>query len=365
MIRETLTALLNGSRYASAVMPWGKPAPIILPTEPGELARLVDAHICGAPADVTYAPRGRQPEPVRVDPFVLAGFCPAADGCCRFVAIDLDASDHGGGGLSDPAHALRCIAERAAAAGLLEALLVARSRRGAGRHCWLLLPEPTPLVDAVIGAAALIAMAFRIAAQDVAEADGAHAFRSAAGGIAEPGQPGAVEIIPRSSARPALGWSLTLPGAGAFAPRGGGIIIDPFSGEPTELDRVPRCRPERWARFIEEAREELARRDARRHAQKSATMPAIERNAPRTPDRSAAPKLDARTTEFLAGRVEQGRRNVAAFAAACNLLGTGTHVDATERMVLQGATLCALPAHEARAAVASAVGCLRRRGKLT
>ena len=42
-------------------------------------------------------------------------------------------------------------------------------RGGRGRHVFLLLPELVALADAVIGVAALVAAAFKVAARDVAE----------------------------------------------------------------------------------------------------------------------------------------------------------------------------------------------------
>jgi hypothetical protein len=216
--RETLLALLDGADFANAMLPWGSPGPVRLPDTASERAALANAHLAGGPADVLYSPMDHDPERGHVDALALAALCPAADGLCRWLACDLDAADgHGAGGLADPAHAARCIAERADNAGLGGGLLIARSRGGAGRHVWLLLPEPTPLADAMLGLAVLVAQAFRVAVADVGDYGGAQAFRRPDGQAVQPGQAGAVELIPRGAARPSRGWALALPAAGAYA----------------------------------------------------------------------------------------------------------------------------------------------------
>ncbi|MFH0983389.1 MAG: hypothetical protein V2A79_17870 [Planctomycetota bacterium] len=360
-LAAVLLAMLDGCDLAGALMPWGKPGPIRLPIDPDERAALVDAHLCGAPADVVYSPAERAPESVRVDALALAALCPATDGGCRWLAIDLDAADgHGAGGLADPLHATRCFAERADAAGLLGGLLTARSRGGRGVHVFVFTPEPVPLADAVLAAAALAAAAFCSADADVR--DGApHAFRQGDGGIARPGQPGAVELVPRSTAKPPQGWGLALPAAGAFTAQGGGIIIDAFDGAPVTPDAPPRCGPAAWRRFIDEARARIPRQ-----------VPvgrATGRAKARTPRGGAdgrspmdSPAIRPETRAFLAGQVAPGGRNVAAFAASCNLLGCGVPEGEAKRLVLAGAAVCGLGEREARTAFASAVGSLQRKG---
>lgn len=360
MIRATLLAMLDGATVANCAMPWGKPGPIRLPDDPDARAALVDAHARGGPAEVLYCPRERASERVRVEAVALAAFCPAADGRCRWLGIDLDAADgHGSSGLADPAHAARCIAERADAAGLLSGLLVAHSRGGRGRHVFTFPPEPIPLADAVVAVAALTAMAFKVAAVDVADCGAPHAFRRADDRLASPGQSGAVELIPRGPARPALGWPLALPAAGAFAPRGGGIIIDPFTDKPTEVTTVPRCDAARWSRFMVDARFMLPRQSPG----KAISRPAGTRRGGRGYIDTAPRAVDARTREFLNGRAAEGTRNAACFAAACNLLGVGYSDHDAERLLLAGAAACGLSEREARTCLASAVGALRRRGR--
>ena len=360
-LAAVLLALLDGSDFAGALMPWGKPGPIRLPADPDERAALVDAHLRGGPADVAYSPVGRAPETVRVDALALAGFCPAADGGCRWAGIDLDAADgHGAGGLADPLHAARCFAERADAAGLLGGLLAARSRGGRGVHVFVFPPEPVALADAVFAAAALTAAAFKVADSDAA--DGApHAARRADGAIAKPGQAGAVELVPRSTVQPPRGWSLALPAAGAFIERGGGGIIDPFTGQPATLADVPRCDPAAWRAFIVEARARLPRRMPPEHAVRSAKA-----RTPRggTDGRSPleSPAIRPETRAFMAGQVAPGGRNVAAFAASCNLIGSGVPEREAEWIILAGAAACGLSEREARTAFSSAVGSLRRKG---
>jgi hypothetical protein len=259
--------MLDGSSRANAVMPWGKPGPIRLPDDPDERARLVHAHLEGAPADVLYSPRGRPVERLHIRQLVLAAFCPDAGGAVHWLGFDLDGPDHGDSGLADPPHAARCIAERAEAAGLLSGLLVARSPGGRGRHVFVIVPAPLSLADAVIGVAALLADAFKLAAADVADNGAPHAFRRADGSIARPGDAGAVELIPRSARKPERGWSLTLPTLDC--------IVDPFGGQPTRLTSAPRCNAEGWRSFVCEAR---ARLDAFRTEQKASSQPTAQRN---------------------------------------------------------------------------------------
>jgi hypothetical protein len=358
MIRDTLLTMLEGASFANAVMPWGKPGPIQLPDDPHERGRLVDAHLGGEPADVLYSPRERLPQRVHVRRLALAAFCPATDGRCRWLGVDLDAADHGPRGLADPVHAARCLAERADMAGLLSGLLIARSRGERGRHVLLILPAPVSLADAVIGVAALVADAFRVAAADRADHGTLHAFRTADGRTARPGEPGAIELIPRGSQKPEFGWPLALPAAGAFVERDGGVIVDPFADTPWTLVDAPRCDARCWSRFVAEARARLAHRSRA----EAISRPAERRN----PSRGTADPLeraDSRTRAFLDGRASEGMRNTACFAAACNLIGVGATTAETERLVLAGAAACGLPQREARTALASAIGIMRRKGR--
>lgn len=352
-----LLALLEGVSSANALRRNGKPCAIRLPDDRNARTSLVEAHLHGASATLEFHADGRHPWRERVDAVVLAALCPGEDGSCRWLGFDLDGADHGDRGLADPVHATRTIAERADAAGLLSGLLVARSRRGLGRHLFLILPEPVALRDGVIGIAALVAAAFRIAASDVTDCDAPHAFRCVNGAVARPGDSGAVELIPRSTNRPPHGWALALPGAGAFAPHGGGVIIDPFDDRPIQLDRVPRCDPESWRRFIDESQSALSRRGAAAppHITKRPAAAAV---SPRRP----VDRLDARTRAFIEGCASEGTRNMSAFAAAANLLGCGFDKREAERLILGGAAACDLPEREARAAFASAVNALTRKG---
>jgi hypothetical protein len=141
--------------------------------------------------------------------------------------------------------------------------------------------------------------------------------------------------------------------------KGGGIIVDPFNGQPAELRAVPRCDAGAWRRLVTEARSELARKTPRKPVSRHA--------GPRKPiggyGRTALERIDARTRVFLDGRTPQGTRNVAAFAASCNLLGAGVGEAEAERLILAGAVGCGLPEREARTAFASAVGAMRQRAR--
>ncbi len=129
-----LLALLDGATFANAMRRNGKPCRIRLPDDPESRTAIVDAHLRGAPSTLTFHANGYTPWREQVDVVALAAFCPAADGRCPWVGIDLDAADHGATGLVDPMYAARAIAERAANAGLMTGLLIARSRRGAGER---------------------------------------------------------------------------------------------------------------------------------------------------------------------------------------------------------------------------------------
>lgn len=335
----TCLKLLEGSSRASALMPWDKPGPIRLPDDPGERAQLVRAHLRGEPVTVTYCPEGKPPSEIDLPELRLFALNPGNDGLCRWLGIDLDAADgHGAAGLADPAHAQRTLAERADALGLLPALLCAPSRSGKGRHLFILLPEPVSLADACLGVAAWVAAAFHVATADL-EWGSLHAFRTANGSVARPGQPGAVELTPRGGERPRLGWSLSLPR----------MFIDPF--EWREADSVNPCLSvESWQRFIMFARADMARR----------ISPGRRRIWP-VARSTVDPVLRAHpeTRELLNGRVAQGGRNGATYRAMCNLLGLGVDPSEAARLVREGAVACGLSPREAESAVKSA---LRRKG---
>lgn len=349
----TLLALLDGATFANAIRRDGKPCRICLPGDLGSRESLVIAHLQGAPATLTFCAEGHPSWRGHVDTVALAGFCPAADGWCRWAAIDLDAADHGETGLADPMHATRAIAEAAANAGLHYGLLAARSRHGRGRHIFLMLPVPLSLHDAVIGVAALAAAAFKIAASDVTKYDAPHAFRRANGTIAQLGDSGAVELFPRATSKPAFGWALVLPASGAFTACGGGVIVDAFTDQPVELELVPRCDEFAWSLLIKEAKVALGNRMApptkmNRRSAGSTQFP-IER-------------IDERTQAFLDGRASEGARNNSAFAASTNLLGCGVEEGEAERLIMAGAAACGLPERESRAAFKSAVRTMQRKG---
>ena len=354
-----LLALLGGGTSANATRRNGRPCRVRLPDDPESRIALAVDHLRGAPATLTFHAQGSESWQESVEAGALAALCPGDDGRCRWVGVDLDAADHGEGGLADPVHATRVIAERAANAGLMSGTVVARSRRGRGRHVFLLLPEPVELTDAVIGVAALAAAAFKVAARDSAACETPHAFRCANGEIARPGNAGAVELVPRSTMKPRFGWPLALPGAGAFAARGGGVTVDPFTDHPLHLERVPQCDRRAWRCLVTEARATL-----------SARAPASE---PR-PRMGAAPywdgprhsidHIDARTQAFLDGRVSEGARNASAFAASANLLGCGIDEREAEQLILAGAAACGLSQREADTTFQSAVRTLsRKRGQ--
>lgn len=356
-LMELLLVLLNGSHFATAIRRSEKPCRIVLPPDPHAVMALVDAHLCGRPATLTFIAEGYPPRLERVDQVVLAAYCPGTDGLVRWLAIDLDAADHGATGLADPAHAARCIAERADAAGLSSGLLVARSRRALGRHVFFFPPGPVDLETAVIGAAGLAAAAFNIAVLDAAQCAVPHAFLCANGAIARLGDAGSVELVPRSTSRPPHGWSMTLPCAGAFAAHGGGVIVDPFEDKPTQLEGLPACDPQAWEVFTAEARAALARRTG------DSAHP--RRQPPRFPT-PALPieRIHPATREFIEGRVPEGARNQSAFAAAANLLGCGVDEREAERLIVAGAAACGLPKREARSAFASALKSVSRNVRL-
>jgi hypothetical protein len=339
-----LLALLDGATFANAIRNNGKPCRVRLPDDPDARGAFVRAHLQGAPSTLVFHADGHRPWTEHADKVALAAFCPAADGRCRWIGVDLDGTDHGAAGLADPVHGARTIAERATAAGLMSGLLVARSRHGQGRHVFLLLPGPIALTDAVLGVAALVAAAFKVAKADAEESGAPDAFLGAKGAVACPGDAGAVELLPRSTTKPQHGWGLMLPAAGTFAAHGGGVIVDPFDDEPLEHRCVPRCDGQAWRSFITESREAVDRIH-RRNSQCLHSDISPSRHRQRHP----------LTDEFLGGRTPKGRRNTAAFAAACTLLRTGLPLYEVNRQILQGARGCELPEHEAHSAVRSAL----------
>jgi hypothetical protein len=344
----TLRRLVAGCSKASALMPWGSFGPARLP-EGAALDSLLRAHILGLPADLEFAPLDKPSRTVRADACQLAALTPDDAGACHWLAVDLDAAGHGESGLLDCDAAGRAIAERCDALGIADGLLVARSRSGAGRHAWLLLDEPAPLADAALVIAYLASCAARVAGRDVDDYEAPHAFRSGSG-IAAPGQPGAFELLPRSSVKPRLGYPLVAPFSGAAAKRGGGIALDPFTGEPLTLDCVPCTRPGAFARVLAEARAELERRKPKARTQRR--VPA---------HRHGGRKLDARTEALLSGAIPQGERNRAVYYGVGDLLRAGRSEREAEAELLAAAERAGLQAHEARATIAS--GLRRARGR--
>lgn len=346
---DCLLALLDGATFANALRRNGKPCRIRWPGDLESRRALIDAHIRGAGSNLTFVGDGHDPWQEQVDAVVLAAFCPGSDGLCRWVAIDLDATDHGKSGLADPVQAARTIAERADHAGLLSGHFVASSRGGRGRHVFLIPPEPVELNEAVIAVAALVASAFRVAARDVSEYEGLHAFRTGNGAIANPGDAGAVEFFPRSTTKPPQGWALTSPASGAFRDGGGGVFLDPFEDKTVELECVPRCGPRAWSTLVAEARAALVAR-TRTHVPRYRSQSAHRTKTARSP----IDRIDPRSRDFLNGATPDGSRNNAAFVASANLLGCGVDPHEAKAMILEGASTCGLPEREASAAFESA-----------
>jgi len=337
-----LRALLAGSDHAAAAMPWRTFGPIRLPDDDARLAALRRAHLRGEAATIEFAPLDKPTRAVQVDALQLAAYTPRPNGTCTWIAFDFDGASHGARGLTAPERAAAALAERAAAAGLLDGILVVRSRSGAGLHVWLLLPEPVPLADACIIAAGLGAQAGRIADRDVQDYGCAHALATASG-IASVGQAGAFELLPRSSERPRRGYPLVLPFSGMAAQRGGGVAVDPFGNppKPIEPQRVPRCDVTALHRFIDETRTELRRRQPRRRTHR----PAYE---------ARGRKLDPRTSALIEGRTPQGERNRAVYYALPDLVRSGVREAEAEALIVAGAERCGLSRAEIDATLRSA-----------
>jgi hypothetical protein len=339
-----LRRLLDGSDFAAAMMPWQTFGPIRF-ADDDERRALIDAHLRGSSAVVTFAPLDKPYKRIKLDALQLAAYTPRADSFCGWIAFDLDGDSHGAGGLCNPDRAASCIAERADAAGVLPGLLIVKSRSGVGRHVWLILSEPIPLDEACIGAAALAVHARRIADRDALDfPELPHAFACHTGQIASVGQSGAFEVFPRANERPARGYPLVLPFGGVAAKRGGGMALDVFS-QPARLiepSAVPVCDGAAWRRLINETRAELARRTRwTRHAPVRRTS---------TRDR----RLDPRTQQLIDGSLPEGQRNRAAYFAYRDLIRSGASVGEAEHLIVAGAVRCGLSKREAESTVQSA-----------
>ena len=344
-VLETMSRLLDGATYAVARRPDGKPCPILWPDDAAGREALIRAHYAGSRATVTFA-AGSRTWRAEVPSLELAAYAPAAEGLTRSIAVDLDGPTHGAGGLADPAHAARVIAERAENAGLAGGLIVAESRSGDGRHVWLVLPGPTELCDAALGLGALVASAFAVATRDAHETGAPHAFATVAGPAAVPGQAGAVELFPPSTQRPTRGWSLRLPFYRGLFVAERLCPFRPGSAGRLMLNSVPAMDPGAWARWVDDARRELTRK----RAFKAASVPAVERERA-----GQGGKPSARTQAFLDGRAEPGSRNAECFAAAANLAGLGWPAGLIRGAILSGAERCGLPRGETEACIASAL----------
>lgn len=353
MKRSLLLALLDGAIWATCVRNNGRPGRIALPSDPRQRDALVDAHLAGEPAKLRFHARGAPPWTESVRAVRIVAYCPADDGLCRWIAIDLDAGDHGARGLADPAHAMRCIAERADAAGLADGLLANRSGGGCGRHLWLIPPAPCSLADGVLAVAALAAAASRIGR----DAD-KYPFARADGTDAALGDPGAIEFYPRQTRRPAYGWGLALPCAGAAKRRGGGILVDAFDDRPIAINTVPRSDAANWNRFLCESRRRLEAARERERIQNRFTRrrkPPLKSslNPLAALERSRSPYA-AMARSLLAGTIAEGERNHAVYAAALRLYHLGVPDWEVEAIVMQAALAAGLPEREARATLRSA-----------
>ena len=94
VVVSILLALLDGATFANAMRRNGKPCRIRLPDDDESRAELIRAHLIGGVRTLEFRAEGSESWKERVDAVVLAGFCPARDGRCRWVGIDLDAADH-------------------------------------------------------------------------------------------------------------------------------------------------------------------------------------------------------------------------------------------------------------------------------
>ena len=341
--RAILAKILEGSEYAAAIMPWGSFGPIRF-ADDSERCALIDAHLNGAPAAVTFAPIDKQPKRIRVDALQLGAYSPAADGRCPWLGIDLDGATHGSNALIDPDRAAAAIAERADAFGILDGVLIVKSRSGSGRHVWIFPPEPIPIAEACAAIAFLAAAAWRIAGRDVQEHECRSAFETRTGQIAAPGQAGAFELIPKSTDRPDRGYVLAMPFGGVAARNGGGVAVDVFEHPVRAIEPtcVPRCRPELWARFLGEMRATLAR--TKRPSR------------PVQPVRSRREwKLDPRTQQLIAGAVPEGGRNKAVYYGIGDLIRSGVPEPEAVRLIVAGAMRCGVKQREAEATIRSAL----------
>lgn len=75
-----LLALLDGTTFANAMRPSGKPSRVRLPDDSEARSARVGAHLRGAPSTLTFHAEGRELWRKHVDAVALAAFCPAADG---------------------------------------------------------------------------------------------------------------------------------------------------------------------------------------------------------------------------------------------------------------------------------------------
>lgn len=343
----TILQLLDGAQCVnvrlSGKAPW---CPAVWPSDPAERRQLIEAHLSGGSASVTLCPNGKSPKQTHIQELQLSAYCPASDGLCRWINIDLDGLTHGPKGLADPVKAARVIVERCHDLGLGGGVLVSTSRNG-GRHVWIISPAPCSLTDGVLAVSAIAAAAFDAADRDLFDSDGdlPHAFATGDGTLAELGDAGAVELIPRSDERPRLGWSMTLPRE----------LRDPFDDRPTEMHAVPRCDPAAWAALIADARRAI--RPAPRRCKR--TIPRRTNRTPR-PLETVIARLPDRAREFLAGMTVKGGRNAAAYATACSLFRFGVPEGDVLQLVMAGADGCGLPPTEATAAVRSARKAVRR-----
>lgn len=346
-LRGAVRAMLAGSQYAAARMPWGTPGPILLPDDVAQRHALIEAHLAGGPAVILYSPAGRPPQRMRLGKLELLAYSPDAAGRVRWLAYDLDGPDHGAGGLSDPAAAADCLAEACTSAGLADGLLVALSRGGVGRHVFIVLPRAVALGDAVVATGALAASAFYTASRSARERGEPHAFRRPDGQLGSLGQAGCVEMIPRHTERPARGWAIALPTPERLiAPLATTGQMPDATAAPDAAVLAPSiaCDEDHWSQFVADARAKLNAHRRRRRPPRPAP-----RARPRPPG-----ALSRSTREVLDGRVPNGQRNDRSFRAACELFRGGYSESEIARMLVAAGEACGLPAHEVRCIVASA-----------